>query len=464
MKKLDAEDREYIEKGMLETANGDETFQLDEMLYVDTLLAEKDGYMLYMQDGGKGGFKYTVYRDEGDGVYSFVYSWVGYYNASLAKNIKTTVVYQTFLDCIEQDMFDDDFSYPADSDIDDEDTVYTSSSYPRSLSGKDNRKPKDKDWGAGYGGYANSWWGSYNYQPKPKKTGFFNDYTKSNTLVFHKTDSSTDMLAQIYEGKGWDVLRSTYDLDEDELFKVVDAHERIVCLGHGSSGGLIGMFGGEMAPHFKDKKLFVIWCNADGYFKANHIGEGQFITGNMPSEVWECRAAGCGSISKELMLENITYWSKLCADVAERCLEGDVKSSVDYIRKNYLEKYGNHPVTIYNSNRTQALGIEQPLPKFEFKGEPLTGADIPYEGYNQEEFLKNPTESIPSTGHSSYNYNSQYRYQPKTGAPVKNNPKLAYKQLSLWDDDMQDDSLTDADLERMGIKVVDSNKKVEKPN
>ena len=200
------------------------------------------------------------------------------------------------------------------------------------------------------------------------------------------------MLAQIYEGKGWDVFRETSKYDQEELFRVVDAHERVVCLGHGSSYGLIGMFGPEMAPHFKDKKLFVIWCNADGYFEKYNIGQGQFITGNMPSEVWECRSAGCGSISKELMLENITYWSKLCADVCEQCLEGKVNEGVEYIRKNYLELYGNHPVTIYNCNRTQCLGTKVELPKYEFKGKPLEGDDKPVGGFDEKAFLEHPTE------------------------------------------------------------------------
>lgn len=199
-----------------------------------------------------------------------------------------------------------------------------------------------------------------NYEPPKKKTGFYDELTKSNTLVFHRTDPTTTMLDQIYEGKGWDVIHSAYDLDQEELFRVVDAHERIVCLGHGYPGGLMGMFGPEMAPHLKDKKLFIIWCNADKYFDNAHIGDGQFITGNMPSEVGESIAAGCGNIGKQEMLDNITYWSKLCADVVERCLDGDVASSVAYIRENYIAHYGTHPVTKYNAIRTKVHGTSYP--------------------------------------------------------------------------------------------------------
>ena len=209
--------------------------------------------------------------------------------------------------------------------------------------------------------YGGSYYGGYSYQPKAKSTGFLDKLNKSDTLVIHCADNSTDMLSQIYKGKGWDVLRDG-DIDKNELHQLLQSHERIVCLGHGTSGGLINVQGGGTvigapeAPYLKDKKLFIIWCNADGYFNAHNIGKGQFITGNMPSEVWECRAAGCGEISKELMLENITYWAKLCAEVVERALNGDAQGAVDYVRDKYIEKYGDHPVTIYNAERTKVHG------------------------------------------------------------------------------------------------------------
>lgn len=201
------------------------------------------------------------------------------------------------------------------------------------------------------GGWTNNYW-----QPKPEVVDEdkVKELTKSNTIVFHLDDASTVMLKQIYEGKGFDVV--TRGLNTPTTAALMDAHERIICLGHGTGHGLIGMFGTEVREHFKDKKIFTIWCNADKYFNDGGVGQGAFITGNMPSEVWECRAAGCGNISAELMLENITYWSKLCADKVEDCLAGNVRESVNYIRREYIKKYGDHPVTHYNSVRTFVLG------------------------------------------------------------------------------------------------------------
>lgn len=201
---------------------------------------------------------------------------------------------------------------------------------------------------------------------RPKgKTGFLDKLNKSDTLVIHCQDPSTVMLKQIYADKNWDVLNDGSIVPE-ELEQLLQSHSRIIMLGHGTAAGLINIqyseggssnvINSSNAKFLKDKKLFVIWCNADKFFNTHNIGKGQFITGNMPSEVWECRMAGCGGISSQLMLENITYWCKLCADVVEDCLNGNVKDSVKYIRTNYIKKYGDHPVTHYNSVRTFILG------------------------------------------------------------------------------------------------------------
>lgn len=94
------------------------------------------------------------------------------------------------------------------------------------------------------------------------------------------------MLKQIYNGKGWDVINNSNELSEDVLHKLIDAHERIVMLGHGTSQGLIGFINNCCAKHLKGKNVFAIWCNADKYFE-RYLPEmkGKFITKNAPSEV-----------------------------------------------------------------------------------------------------------------------------------------------------------------------------------
>ena len=217
-------------------------------------------------------------------------------------------------------------------------------------------KASSVSYGGSYysGGYHGGYSGYYTPKPEVLDQAKVDELSKSDTLVFHLTDRSTTMLAQMYEGKDWDVVHSR--LNTPTTKALIDNHSKIVCLGHGHGGGLMGMFGTEVRENFKGKQLFIIWCNADRYFDDGNLGQGQFITGNMPSEVWECRAAGCGAISTQLMLDNITYWSKLCSDVTEQCLNGDVRGGVDYIRREYIKAYGDHPVTHYNAVRTMVHG------------------------------------------------------------------------------------------------------------
>lgn len=338
----------------------------DEEMYIedqseDNLVEESDNYALYQSEGkNEGTYEYVVYDAYGISVAKWT-SRVDCLSMSTS-DYKRSANRQVFMKVISQEKdkarkeaqqkaakekaastpAKPKYNYAAD---DDDVSWYRSTNSTSSY-----RSPS---YSGSYGGYS--------YTPKAKSTGFLDKLNKSDTLVIHCADRSTDMLSQIYNGKGWDVLRDG-DIDKNELHQLLQSHDRIVCLGHGTSGGLINAQGGGTvigaaeAPYLKDKKLFVIWCNADGYFNAHNIGKGQFITGNMPSEVWECRAAGCGEISSELMLENITYWSKLCADVVDRALAGDAQGAVDYVRDKYIEKYGNHPVTIYNAERTKVHG------------------------------------------------------------------------------------------------------------
>ena len=187
-------------------------------------------------------------------------------------------------------------------------------------------------------------------------------YCKSNTLCLHKSDPTTTMLKQIYEGKGWDVINDCYSIDSNTLAKLIDKHERIVMLGHGSGYGLIGFIRPEHAPHLEPKKLFALWCNADAYCERYLPNKkGFFACGNMPSDEHEARAVGY-NVSHNYMDDNITYWCKLCGDVVEKCLEGNAKEGCKYIRDKYWEKYGHSDnpeevgITTYNYQRTKTAG------------------------------------------------------------------------------------------------------------
>ena len=217
----------------------------------------------------------------------------------------------------------------------------------------------DDDYGKSY--YPSA----YKYTPPAKSTGFLDKLNKSDTFVIHCEDRTTEMLGQIYKDKNWDVLRDG-NIDKEELHKLLESHDKIICLGHGTMGGLLNRQGGgyvigsDEAKYLKDKTLFIIWCNASSY-AATHGLHG-FITGNMPSDMWEARSVGF-TVGEKYMDDNITFWSKCCADHVEQALRRDYKGAADNIVKDYLAVYGDETkwneqelgITKYNADRKTAV-------------------------------------------------------------------------------------------------------------
>lgn len=203
------------------------------------------------------------------------------------------------------------------------------------------------------------------YTEPEKSTGFLDKLNKSDTLVIHCLDNTTNMLSQIYEGKNWDVLRDG-NIDKEEFHQLLESHDKIICLGHGTPSGLINVQGrgyiigdGE-AKYLKGKKLFLIWCHASSF--AIRHGLHGFITGNMPSDAWEARSVGF-NVTQKYMNDNITFWSKCCAKYVNQALSGNPERASANIRKEYLAVYGDEDkwndqeigITKYNTERTIAI-------------------------------------------------------------------------------------------------------------
>lgn len=310
----------------------------DTFYSIDTL----DSYRLYeIVYDNKSDFTYKIYNKKYGKKPLNVYTSKEDLHSMPVEEILDSDTYDIFLDFIEEHKSKNKIDSEMEGSLDD---WYTKDLFGNIVRKNNTYNSRLFDY------YKNDY---YEREPETMDEEKVKELTKSDTIVFHLTDPSTTMLDQIYKGKGFDEVHSK--LNTPTVKALLDAHDKIICLGHGSGYGLIGMFGPEVKDNFKNKNLFIIWCNADKYF-SDPCFNGKFITGNMPSEVWECQAAGCGNITKELMLENITYWSKLCADAMPQCLNGEVASAVDYIRREYIKKYGDHPVTHYNSVRTMVHG------------------------------------------------------------------------------------------------------------
>lgn len=184
---------------------------------------------------------------------------------------------------------------------------------------------------------------------------------KSNTLVIHPKDLTTDCLAVIYEGRGWDVIRDP-DTSPEEVWESIEKHSRIIMLGHGTSYGLLaGHYSREgyfsRFHHFivdqthtellKEKQTFSIWCNSDQFFK--RYGIKGLHTGMIISEVGEELAIlGKAPLNDEEMAKNMELF---CGAFAKY-----IDLTPEECAKKVLEEYvGDDPVTTYNRERIIVL-------------------------------------------------------------------------------------------------------------
>ena len=165
------------------------------------------------------------------------------------------------------------------------------------------------------------------------------------TLVIHPDDRSTDFLKEIYLGRGYDVI-TRWDMSYPVLKAMVQTHDRIMMMGHGSPNGLIGYGHIFMNPKFikllQTKDCVCIWCNADKYVIPHNIRG--FYTGMFISEVGEASYFGI-KVSQDV----IDHSNELFAQEMRRCVNlGDPKLICEEIKSVYV---GDSPVFQFNNDR-----------------------------------------------------------------------------------------------------------------
>ena len=117
-------------------------------------------------------------------------------------------------------------------------------------------------------------------------------------LIVHMDDRSTDFLSDIYKDiRGCTVVRHT--TPARELNKLIESHDRVVMLGHGSPGGLFDREGGfvigdDNVEALKGKENIYIWCHASMFVRDK--GLKGFSTGMFISEVSEARYCGVSTM------------------------------------------------------------------------------------------------------------------------------------------------------------------------
>ena len=176
------------------------------------------------------------------------------------------------------------------------------------------------------------------------------------TLIIHPKDSSTQFLEIVYENvKNKTVI--TGGVSKHELRDIMNEHDRIMMMGHGSPGGLfaVNQFGLGNSGYIIDqyspgilrmkKDNVFIWCNADRYVETYKL-EG-FYSGMFISEVGEATYCGLPGMSQEIVDESNYGFVNIIA----KYINEDSKTIHQNVKKEYGILAENNPVALYNHNR-----------------------------------------------------------------------------------------------------------------
>jgi len=179
------------------------------------------------------------------------------------------------------------------------------------------------------------------------------------TLIIHPEDASTSFLDILYtpiENK----TVITGGVSKTDVIKLINEHDRVMMMGHGSPGGLfaIGQFtdcgakyGGyiidqSMVPLLKEKDNSVfIWCNADKFVNTFQLKG--FYSGMFISEVGEALYCGLPGTQQEEVDESNYGFVNIIGKY--------INEDKDIIYENVMKEYGiiaeENPVALYNHNR-----------------------------------------------------------------------------------------------------------------
>ena len=179
---------------------------------------------------------------------------------------------------------------------------------------------------------------------------------KEEVLVIHPDDRSTDFLTPIYENiPNKKVLRGGYTYDEVQ--KMIEEHDRIIMLGHGSPYGLFSMgqfmtFGGYIINHNmvsvlenKPECIFV-WCNADMFMNQNPTLQG-FYSGMFISEVGEANYMGLYGMDQETVNQSNNGFSEILGKFSNE----PTSEIYTKVREEYGAIASENPVAMYNHRR-----------------------------------------------------------------------------------------------------------------
>ena len=179
------------------------------------------------------------------------------------------------------------------------------------------------------------------------------------TLVIHPIDPSTTFLDIVYKNIPAEELTLIQSGTKEEVRELIESHDRIMMMGHGSPNGLfavgqfkdVNSFSGYVIDQSmvrlleqKDNSVF-IWCNADKF--VNFYGLRGFYSGMFISEVGEATYCGLPGMDQQTVDESNYGFVNIISKY--------INEGKEHIYENVRNEYGiianDNPVALYNYNR-----------------------------------------------------------------------------------------------------------------
>jgi len=177
------------------------------------------------------------------------------------------------------------------------------------------------------------------------------------TLVIHPKDRTTDFLKPIYEN-----IPNATVLTEglrSDVIKLIEEHNRVLMMGHGSPWGLFGVGrfreGNHYPTYIIDKEIVhtllpkkenvFIWCNADQFVKQHELKG--FYSGMFISEVSEASFCGLPGTPQSVVDESNNSFAKWLGNVSHLPIREAYYQTLD----KYEMLAENNSVAKYNSLR-----------------------------------------------------------------------------------------------------------------
>lgn len=175
------------------------------------------------------------------------------------------------------------------------------------------------------------------------------------SLIIHPQDPTTDFLKPIYAPISNKTIIDG-GINKTELKKLIDNHDRVIMLGHGSPQGLlsvnqfpnVGVFiiDDSMVDLLSKKTNNVfIWCNADLFVQSNRLNG--FCTGMFISELDEAWYYDFWDLDERLIDESNDVFSSIVSKY--------INETLDVLFRNVIHEYGllakRNPIARFNLER-----------------------------------------------------------------------------------------------------------------